>query len=367
MPLTATAEPHATSAEGLAFTSYLRVAAIAAVVLIHVLSAIVGNDEIRGSRTWWVALALDMGISWAVPVLVMVSGALLLRPAPDESVRNFYLRRVRRIGAAVVAAHVLYFVFRATFMEQQITAEIVFTDVLQARTFTHLYFFWIVLGLYAVTPVLRAFIATGARSRVLGMGIALLAWACGVSIAIAALRSLGVAVAPWQPPALTMFIPYLGYFVLGFAIRDVVLGPRGMAAAVAVFLVATGLEIATYASAADAFALRVPFGGHYLGIPLATASVCVYLVGRSALDHAGVLARVDLASRVRRLGELTLGVFIVHYAVLVMLRQLPLMGFSLIKASLPLAFLQWLIALGISIAIAAAISRIPVARRAIGL
>ena len=357
-----------TTAEGLAYTSYLRVAAISAVVLIHVLSAIIGNVEIRGSRTWWAALALDMGVSWAVPVFVMVSGALLLRPAPGEGIGDFYLRRVRRIGVAVVAAHVLYFVFRATVMRQEITYEIVVTDVLQVRTFTHLYFFWIVLGLYSVTPLLRAFVRSVGERQVLFAGLALLAWACAVSIASATLRQLGASVAPWQPPALTMFIPYIGYFVVGYGLRDVVLGRAGVALAALSFVAATSLEIATYASGPDVAALRIPFGGHYLGIPLAIASICVYLIGRSALDHAGVLSGAALAVRMRRLGELTLGVFIIHFAILVLLRQyVPPFRFALVKFDLPLALAQWVVALVLSFAIAAAIARVPVLRRTIGL
>src|SRR5437762_7039412 len=96
----------------LAFASYLRVAAMSAVVLIHSCSAIVGNTGIRDSGTWWLATALDLGSSWAAPVFIMVSGALLLAPRPGEGARAFYARRVQRIAIPLVVAHVGYLLVR---------------------------------------------------------------------------------------------------------------------------------------------------------------------------------------------------------------------------------------------------------------
>nr|BFF10659.1 hypothetical protein GCM10025699_19620 [Microbacterium flavescens] len=55
----------------------LRVVAVAGVVAIHVFAATVENEAIRGSGTWWVAVAIDIGFIWVVPAFVMVSGALL--------------------------------------------------------------------------------------------------------------------------------------------------------------------------------------------------------------------------------------------------------------------------------------------------
>ena len=49
-----------------AFASYLRVAAMSEVVLIHTLSGIVGNPAIRFSATWWAASTICCRTCWSI-------------------------------------------------------------------------------------------------------------------------------------------------------------------------------------------------------------------------------------------------------------------------------------------------------------
>src|SRR5262245_13238400 len=62
-----------------AYLSWLRVLAIVAVVSIHTTGLTMTQEGLRGSAVWWVAAAVNVGSTWAVPVFVMISGALLLR------------------------------------------------------------------------------------------------------------------------------------------------------------------------------------------------------------------------------------------------------------------------------------------------
>ena len=94
-----------TADAALAFSSYLRIAAIGAVVLIHSSSGLVLNNAIRGSATWWVGVVLNRGAGWAVPVFIMVSGALLLAPRPNEGAAAFYRRRLDRIAIPLADVH----------------------------------------------------------------------------------------------------------------------------------------------------------------------------------------------------------------------------------------------------------------------
>jgi len=65
----------------LAWVGYLRVLAILAVVAIHVSGLTVVNPATHGSAAWWVAEVLNECTRWAVPMFVLVSGALLLKPS----------------------------------------------------------------------------------------------------------------------------------------------------------------------------------------------------------------------------------------------------------------------------------------------
>lgn len=350
--------------QDLAFTSYLRVGAMAAVVLVHSLSAIVGNDAIRGSATWWAGTALDLGASWSVPVFIMVSGALLLDRAPGERAAAFYRRRLKRIAIPLVVAHVGYLALRALGGEA-LTPATVIEDLLRVTVYTQLYFFWIVLGLYLVTPLLWHVVADRRSAAV--VGAAALAWMVLVSAGAATLHTIGAPVEPWQPAVLTLWIPYLGYFILGHALRTTVLGGRWLAAAVAAFVAGELLAIWHFAAGRTIPAAEIAFGGGYQGLPVAVTAVTLYLLGRTVLRPESPPAAPRPASAARALGALTLGVFVVHLAVLALVREIPGAGYAQAAVSLPMALLQWALTLVTSFAACAVVGRIPGVRRAIGL
>ena len=90
-----------------------RIAAIVFVVLIHSIAPLVYTRH--GSRAWWVGVVLDSSASWAVPVFVMLSGALLLSSGRQESVGEFYRRRFVRVGIPAAFWVAFYYVFSTHF------------------------------------------------------------------------------------------------------------------------------------------------------------------------------------------------------------------------------------------------------------
>ena len=69
-----------------------RIVAIFAVVLLHAAAGIV-NGTVIGSEYWWFGNICDSSVRWCVPVLVMISGALLLDPNKDEDTLTLYKKR----------------------------------------------------------------------------------------------------------------------------------------------------------------------------------------------------------------------------------------------------------------------------------
>jgi surface polysaccharide O-acyltransferase-like enzyme len=367
-PATATVPESARErhARHLAFTSYLRILAIVAVVGIHTLTAIVGNEAIHDSRTWVVATALNRSLSWAVPLFVMVSGALLLAPVEGETPGMFYRRRLRRIAIPLLAAHVGYFALRAI-LGEQLTPQLIVHDLLATTVYTQLYFFWIILGLYLVTPLIRAFLVHRPQDALL-LGAAALGFALSVTIGSAGLRWTGTGSIPWQPPMLMLWIPFLGYFILGHALRGIVLERRGLMAAAAVLAVACGVTAWEFITERPHTHGENLLGGNYPGVPVAVATIAVFLLGRGLVAPDSVAAGPRFARRARTLGELTLGVFIVHMAVLRIFRAfVPFFAFGLNATSLGRSLLLWGVTVVASFALSAAIARVPLVRRTIGL
>jgi surface polysaccharide O-acyltransferase-like enzyme len=354
------------AAAELAFTSYLRVVAIAGVVLIHAASGLVTNDSIRGTATWWIGTALDLGSRWAVPVFIMVSGALLLGQRPNEGPQAFYARRIRRIAIPLVVAHIGYFVVRAVLLHQVLTPQVVVFDLLAARVYSQLYFFWIILGLYLLTPLLRTALAGRDTKALIAIGAAGIAFMWAVFVGALAMRVLGHPVDVWQPAALTLWIPYLGYFLTGYALRSVTLGRAGLAGAVVIFVLADAAVVWNYTTSSGHVAAAL-FGGGYQGLPVAATAISLFLIARTVLHPASRLALAPSTAAMRHLGELTLGVFMVHLVVMLYAEDLPGLAASTASRSLVATLILWAVVLTGSFAICELMARIPVLRRTIGM
>jgi surface polysaccharide O-acyltransferase-like enzyme len=339
----------------------LRVCAVVGVVAIHVFGAIVSDPALRGNPGWWLAAVLDLGNIWVVPAFVMVSGALLLGGrAQSEGPGAFYRKRLLRLGPAFVFWQVFYIVVVRWLMSgQRQSVGGVIGLMLDGRTYTHLYFLWLIVGLYAVAPVLAAFLAQGGRRRAVVFAAIVLAATVAAFTASALLTHLGQP-RPILLSAFTQWIPYVGYFLAGWALRG--LAPRGwrliLAAAVAV--VALAEVVVQYGVGDRAPLLQALLPVSYLGPVVAVATIAVFL------SFAGVFAGLRPGRRgaalLRELSDASFGVFLVHFALLIALRMIPGFG-PLTTQSFPAALAAWAIVVAASFALALVCRRIPVVRR----
>jgi len=296
----------------------------------------------------------------------MVSGALLLRQPPNEGARAFYARRIRRIAIPLVVAHVGYFVVRAVLLHQVLTPEVIVFDLLAGKVYSQLYFFWIVLGLYLVAPLLRSSLAGRDVKGLIIIGLAGIAFMWAVHTGATAMRALGHPVDVWQPAALTLWIPYVGYFVLGFALRSVTLGRAGLAASMVTFILADAAVVWNYATSPGGVAAAL-FGGGYQGLPVAATAISLFLTARTVLHPTSRLALSPSTAAIRRLGELTLGVFVVHLVIMLFARHLPGLAASTTSRSLVATLMLWAVVLAASFVVCELLARIPILRRTIGM
>ncbi len=363
MPSPATQDPpRRVGASGLEWVSWLRVLAISAVVCIHV----VGHDAIvpgaRETAQGNLAIWLDFGSSFAVPVFVMVSGALLLDPGRYPGTAEFLRRRALRLVPAVVVWHAAWWAFRVLVLEQDVGVRAFVEQSATGRLYTALYFFWIVLGLAVVTPVLVPWVRSAGRRAVCVAGAVLV----GMTAASAAAEGvLGLPVA-WVQTAWTWWIPYLGLYLLGWGLRGVVLRGRALAAAA---VAAAGIGVlqwwlwqnpAVPALAADLLPTT------YYGIQVQVYAVLVYVVVKSAVRPDGALralARPRAAAVGRVLGEATLGVFVLHLMVWNVMLDLPVLGGGKASGSVPLMLGRVGFVLVVTYAIVLLLRRVPLVRR----
>lgn len=336
----------------------LRILSICGVVAIHLFGYVVGHSG-RGSRNWWLGAGLDIPFIWVVPVFVMISGALLLAPrdrvlAPGP----FYRKRAVRLLPALIAWHLIYLVgVRWLMRGEDLAPARVAQLVFDGAVFTQLYFLWLILGLYLVAPLITAFLRDGGPRRPQILAAVLLAATALAFMAPGIVASLGLA-RPISLNIFTYWLPYVGYFVAGRALRDVVLSGRSLFAAIVAALGLAGLCLWQYGNQGPAGLLNVVSPVSYLSLTVMVLSVAVFLSAKSIFSR--VRPKPATGRMLVILSGASFGVFLVHLLVFEVIRLHVPAVFD--GRSIVAAFAAYAATLALSFAVSVVAARIPVLR-----
>ncbi|MRS04284.1 hypothetical protein EG832_13865, partial [bacterium] len=199
----------------LLYADMLRISAVIAVVFLHVASASIMSQFNSITRSWWwVANAFDSSSRWAVPVFIMLSGMLLLDVSKTQSASSFFRKRLNKVVVPFLVWSVVYSLWKVMknglLSHGQVQYSVIgfFADLLSGNVYYHLGFFYYLIGLYLVTPILRVYIRNASNRNILYF---LLLWVVATPLygIMARFFHIGVAI---QIPCATGFA---GYFVLG--------------------------------------------------------------------------------------------------------------------------------------------------------
>lgn len=323
---------------------WLRVGAIVGVVVLHVLSPVAFAWAGLAPHTWaWINIA-DSASRWCVPVFIMVSGALHLgrrdAPAWDGATLG---RRLARVGIPLLFWSLFFWWFGNAFRGRTTTPDEFAVLFLKGTPYFHLYFLFIIIGLYAITPVLRPFVDRISDKALGWFAIAAFTWAW---LARLFLEIDGGA----SSTSIDMFTRYIGYYLAGAWLLRVRLGPGAHFAPL--------VAIAAIAATAVGTALLVQSSGtahqtllySYLSPLTVVSALAVFVTARVYLSEA---PRWVIA-----LSGLTFGIYLIHPAILwFVAKWMPLAHGSL---KMPIAFVvQVVTIIAISAVLAAVIARIP--------
>jgi surface polysaccharide O-acyltransferase-like enzyme len=268
--------------------------AAVAVVMLHCAAQWVSDPGAYGSPDWVAANVYDSAARWCVPVFVMVSGALLLDPGKPMPARAFYARRAARICAPLVFWTLFYLVWRSVLGwldDGQIDISFWPTKVAQGQPYYHLWYLYMIVGLYLITPLVRVLYYRGAVSS--------RRWYVAGLFGIALLDALyRQAMDTDHGFFLTWFVPYLGYFIAGRMIFDGELRIPYPGPVLTASVIATAAGV--FALSDDA-ALNFYFYDYF--------SLTVMAMSLAAFQCIMTMTRLPALSM---LAPLTFGVYLIH-------------------------------------------------------
>ena len=155
----------------------LKCVAISMVLFIHIVASELYNyGKISGNR-WMMANIVDSLSRMCVPIFVMISGFFLLRK--DEDVKIFLKKRFAKILPKFFVYSVIFFIFTIIFKDvkdnelfsvffrkstyktiisiffQKESYHNFFSSFFQGKIYYHLWYIYMILSLYLITPFLR--------------------------------------------------------------------------------------------------------------------------------------------------------------------------------------------------------------------
>lgn len=186
--------------------SNVRGIAVFLVIVIHCAS----QDFYTPSAHWWISAIIDSLSRPAVPLFLMLSGALLLRR--EEPTFYFLKKRILRIIPPLIFWGLVYVIFNALYWNVSISW-LDLISVISKKPYIHLWYLYYVIGLYALIPIFSRWYTRASKKE---LAFYLMMWifinfASKFRFALPTVGEYG-------------FIPFLslfGYIVMGAFIYDV--------------------------------------------------------------------------------------------------------------------------------------------------
>ena len=140
--------------------SFLRAVACVAIVVLHTVNSAAILYEGRISRVdYGVSMAVVEALAWAVPCFLMVTGALLLDPAREISLKKLFTRYILRVLLALAVSVLIFRGFDMLLNGEVFSLSAIgrgFLNILTGESWAHLWYLYVLIGLYLLLPLFRA-------------------------------------------------------------------------------------------------------------------------------------------------------------------------------------------------------------------
>lgn len=143
---------HDSSHDRKVWADLCRVVAIFGVILIHACGATFYQFGKITELDWLSANFLDSLVRCSVPLFVMLSGALLLKKDTPLATPQQILIRIRKVGIPLLTWSVAYLYYVSYYTGEAVD----FLSILKQPSMYHLWFVYMLIGLYFLIPILQA-------------------------------------------------------------------------------------------------------------------------------------------------------------------------------------------------------------------
>ena len=132
------------------FLDYLRAIATIAVVCVHSIQI---DNPCLDTTSWYTSIIYGSIFRWCVPIFVMISGTLFLDNDKTISIKTLYKKNILKLIIALAIWSIIYAIFQYFTIEKYHNIESIIG--LSIIGHYHLWFLYMIIGIYIALPVLK--------------------------------------------------------------------------------------------------------------------------------------------------------------------------------------------------------------------
>jgi surface polysaccharide O-acyltransferase-like enzyme len=273
----------------------LRTIAALLVILLHVSGEYVlsGMKNNTYDASFWIGNTIDSFSRICVPLFVLISGIFLI--GRDEEFIQTYKKRVSRILIPLVTWSVFYLIYSAVMSYidyDRIDINALIITTILGEPFYHMWYLYMLTGLYLITPLINNNISRVSRKNLWTISALLLVFGIINSSYDMFFNN--------RPIFILWFMNYLGYFLLGYLIKDCTIKISSKTLFALYLISSILISILTYYTAKHYNSLYFyEFSTPFVII----ASLSIYTIFQQVNFTENLLSRISY---------LTLGVYLIH-------------------------------------------------------
>lgn len=316
---------------------------------------------------WLLADAMFCFCKTAVPIFLLLSGALLLKR--EESYRDWLKKRILHIVIIIVCWAIIYrglpqiiSLDKFSFIEIFNILILTIKNSISTLPSWHMWYLYALLGMYFMLPFLRKMVKNMNKRD---SAVFIIIWLCFSGV-IPYYNSI-FAESPIRLNAnfyLGLFSGYLALYIIGYIIEMIDINKKNMIIAVMIFGISLFIHVAvTYVKSVEA-QMSVRTFDSALVLPVMLTSSSMFFLARCFEEYKGKYIE-KLTGFVAEIGKCTLGVYLIHPLILRLMysNDLFIKLFPNWTLSLYQTFLVQLLAFCFSTAIIWIMRKIPVVRK----
>ncbi len=295
------------------FLDILRILAIFAIILVHSIYSLGETIDQTKIYSWWITNMYCTISRWSVPIMIMISGTLLLSPQRDESISIFFKKRLNRIFIPLLFWSIFYMVWNRFSDETDLQILTALLDIVTGNVNYHLWFLYLIIGLYISTPILRIFIKNANNVHI---EYFIFIWIISIINTYMKTRhNIGIGI------EMGFFTGFIGYYILGYYLVNTDFDKKYKNLIyILAFLGVLITMFGTYVLTKEANFLNQSFYD-YLSPNVMAMSIGIFIFFKNIdWKNSKIFNNLTINNVIVKMSTLSFGVYLIHALILSVLR-----------------------------------------------